>query len=655
MEKVNLENFVCDNVKSEGQGKYIFPADNGYLTMIGNAGEIGGYNADNNKYLVLDLTNHTDYSCGIVIGFSTKTDDNWGDIWFKFGVLPNLKTRYALPLSALDGKILFLPRTPGRLKSVTGGHPVKLDKICRTMITVASAFEDTMIEIHDFYLTDKEPDYPVEKKVMIDTLGQKKNITWQGKTESEAELIEFLNSEASKEPSVLSEDFSSYGGWLKKRFEPTGYFGIEHDGKRWWMKDPDGYAFFSTGLDCVRVDGECNVNGITQLFEEMPEESNPGWKNYHGRQEFSWHASNLHKAFGADWYTKWADITNRRMAEWGFNTIACWSDSDYIERVKKPYVYILGRYPYTEKMIFRDFPDVFSDEFKKNSELWANSLETVAEDKNLIGYFMSNEPMWAFVNNVNPAAMLLESAEEFVSKRYLVNYLKEKYQDIKSINNAWNVSFTSFNDLYQPVDTSELNETALSDLFDFSAKMVHEYIKIPALAAKAVDPNHLNLGIRYAWLSSKMLAEGNEYVDIYSFNCYSMDPTDAINRFIELVDKPVMIGEFHFGALDKGMDATGLRGVKNQEERGKAFRYYMNKAAVHPHCVGAHYFTLNDQGYLGRFDGENYQIGLVDVCNRPYDDFITGILTTNKELYEVADGQKSPTDEKAEEIPTISY
>jgi hypothetical protein len=81
----------------------------------------------------------------------------------------------------------------------------------------------------------------------------------------------------------------------------------------------------------------------------------------------------------------------------------------------------------------------------------------------------------------------------------------------------------------------------------------------------------------------------------------------------------------------------------------------MHSAAVHPCCIGAHYFTLNDQGYLGRFDGENYQIGLVDVCNRPYDEFISGIIKANDELYEIADGSQQPATEKAVEINAVFF
>ena len=103
------------------------------------------------------------------------------------------------------------------------------------------------------------------------------------------------------------------------------------------------------------------------------------------------------------------------------------------------------------------------------------------------------------------------------------------------------------------------------------------------------------------------------------------------------------------------MDATGLRGVTSQKQRGVAYRYYMHKAVSHPYCLGAHYFTLNDQAYLGRFDGENYQIGLVDVCDRPYDEFIDGIMQTNSEIYDIASGKIPCTEEKAKEIEAICF
>ncbi len=161
--------------------------------------------------------------------------------------------------------------------------------------------------------------------------------------------------------------------------------------------------------------------------------------------------------------------------------------------------------------------------------------------------------------------------------------------------------------------------------------------------------------MRYAWLSSPALAAGCEYFDVFSFNCYRHDPYKSIENIVNIVNMPVMIGEFHFGALDRGLDATGIQGVATQSDRAKAYRYYMHRAASHPYCLGAHYFTLNDQPYLGRFDGENYQIGFVDVCNREYPEIVESAKQTHEEVYRIISGNLSPTTDKPAEIDPICY
>ena len=105
--------------------------------------------------------------------------------------------------------------------------------------------------------------------------------------------------------------------------------------------------------------------------------------------------------------------------------------------------------------------------------------------------------------------------------------------------------------------------------------MLRAYVEIPSKACREVDPNHMILGMRWAWISDPDLATGWENFDVFSINCYAVDPTEAISHVVELgVDLPVMIGEFHFGALDRGLSATGLEGVLTQKDRGKAYRYY---------------------------------------------------------------------------------
>lgn len=74
-----------------------------------------------------------------------------------------------------------------------------------------------------------------------------------------------------------------------------------------------------------------------------------------------------------------------------------------------------------------------------------------------------------------------------------------------------------------------------------------------------------------------------------------------------------------------------------------------NATAASPYSVGVHYFTLNDQAVLGRYDGENFQIGLVDTCARPYAEFVDGVQATNRAITEVLAGTREPTDYYPEE------
>jgi len=185
--------------------------------------------------------------------------------------------------------------------------------------------------------------------------------------------------------------------------------------------------------------------------------------------------------------------------------------------------------------------------------------------------------------------------------------------------------------------------------------MIEAYVKIPSEAAREVDPHHLNLGMRYAYISNPNLLAGYENFDVFSINCYKISPFDDIENLGRMINKPVIIGEFHHGALDRGLPATGIRGVRNQEERGKAYRYYMESGAESKYSVGAHHFTLNDQAALGRFDGENFQIGCVDVCNKPYEELVQAMAETNRGIYEVADGRKKRTDILPEEIERVGF
>ena len=144
-----------------------------------------------------------------------------------------------------------------------------------------------------------------------------------------------------------------------------------------------------------------------------------------------------------------------------------------------------------------------------------------------------------------------------------------------------------------------------------------------ALAA----PHKLNLGSRIHNGNRAALAASAKYCDVVSINCYEHSPVATP------LDKPYIIGEFHFGSLDRGLLATGLRSASNQQQRANSYKHYMHEAMKRFNIIGAHWFSFREQPLTGRGDGENYQVGLVDICDTPYKEMTEAIREVGSGMY----------------------
>ena len=71
----------------------------------------------------------------------------------------------------------------------------------------------------------------------------------------------------------------------------------------------------------------------------------------------------------------------------------------------------------------------------------------------------------------------------------------------------------------------------------------------------------------------------------------------------------------------------------NQEERAATYRRYLESALRDPRIVGAHWHQYCDDVPTGRFDGENFQIGWVDVCDTPYPETIEAVRWVGDNMY----------------------
>jgi len=171
-----------------------------------------------------------------------------------------------------------------------------------------------------------------------------------------------------------------------------------------------------------------------------------------------------------------------------------------------------------------------------------------------------------------------------------------------------------------------------------------EYYRIVREVVKRAAPDKLYLGSR---LHGQMHPHGGpqhaaaaaaRYCDVVGINRYRFSPSDL--QMVEGADVPIIIGEFHFGALDRGMLHTGLRAVPSQAQRAHAYTHYLTEALKHPHIVGTHWFQYREQAVTGRADGENFQIGFVDICDTPYPEIIDAARRIGDRMYQRRSGGK---------------
>ncbi len=586
----------------------------------------------------------------------------------RFGLMPEFHASVALDMNWLDGHILFPGHRVGMQKIVCHGSRIGRGEIRRAELVRMPGTEPLSVAIERPALEDapRPAAAPCAGK-RIDRFGQYLGRDWPGKVRSGAELVRALQAEAEKPDRYPDTRWNAWGGWSgRKLAEGTGFFTRLKKEDRWYLLDPSGCAFFSLGPDCAVIRCDGRIDGLEDLLEDLPPRDSAFSACYEELNRkfgeiprpglmFSYERLNLMRAFGGEAEAVWRRMIVAQLKNMGMNTLGNWSERRLYGRM--PYVTSLPAFPDTEKHIFRDFPDVLSEEYRLRAEECAQALGALRDDPWMIGYFMRNEPAWAFVDHLVIADEVLRNPEPTACREGLIRWLREKYRDPEALSAAWRYPIRSFDDLRRPVDAaSSLSEQAGEDLRAFSARLNEAYIRIPAEACKRADPHHMNLGMRWAWISDPLLVSGWNCFDVFSINCYAVDPTPALERVRELgVDLPVMIGEFHFGALDAGSVATGLEAVPSQAERAKAFRYYCERTAAHPQGVGCHWFQCYDQFALGRFDGENYNIGLFDITLRPYPEMVEAVTRTAERVDAIHAGEEAPSSEAPVSLPMIAY
>ncbi len=406
----------------------------------------------------------------------------------------------------------------------------------------------------------------------------------------------------------------SFGGWTKISHAPAGFFFAQEVSGRWWLIDPSGYAFLSKG-----------VNHISFMGDVAPK---LGYAPY-GRVTA--------KKYGTA--EKWAEQTVSQLREWGLNTIGAWSSQETFSQ-NIPYTVILNLGALAGgDWLKGTFPDVFSPEFEKRAAARARSLcSPRSSDPFLIGYFTDNELRWGpdWRSRKSLLEDFLALPADSPGKLALVDFLIERYGSAEKVSQAWAVSGTDRNSLLGLQQVLSKTPAFQVDEKDFLRVIAEKYFSTCNRAIRLADPNHLNLGCRFAGYAPDEVLEGcGPHVDVVSFNNYSsLPPRENLERIHRITGRPVMLTEFSFKAMDSGLPNTKGAGqpVGTQKERADSFQGYVEALADIPAVVGYHWFAYTDEPASGRFDGENSNYGLVDINDKPWRVLVEKMTEVNEAI-----------------------
>ena len=366
------------------------------------------------------------------------------------------------------------------------------------------------------------------------------------------------------------DERNRFGGWAKHKVAEPGFFRVFQKGRQWWLVDPDGYIFFSVGMNSVEADRV---------------------------------ASNSDK--------QWAEETHQLLTGSGFNTIGRWSQPQAFKEIKReiPWCATLGfmkRYRIArgdsnsdEKTI-----PVFDKEWPAFCEKYATEeAPQLKDDRYLLGYFSDNELPF----RPDALGLYLALPEDDQGHQGALAWMEENKVGKGRVDNP-------------KVQAAFVEEVS------------RRYFETVAVALKKSDPNHLYLGSRLHGKSiSEPVLRGANACDVVSINYYHRWTPEKKRTadWTKWSEKPFLVGEFY--AMKVASKRTKADGagfwVLSHEDAGEFYHTYTSAMLKEiPNCVGYHWFK-----YADAFDDQ--QKGIVSQKGEVHQTLVDAMKIVNSQTY----------------------
>jgi len=342
---------------------------------------------------------------------------------------------------------------------------------------------------------------------------------------------------------------------------------------------------------------------------------------------------------------RWAGQTLARVRSVGFKSLGAWCNP-VLHRGDMPMTRDLNVWqwvPYGARLFSREWQSEAEAAIREQAlSMWPN--------RNLIGYYTDNELNWE-EQAIGPRVYFDQLPTDDPNRQEVLRVIRDIWPTLTEFNHDWQTSFRDWSELERhpklPVG-AQAGYERLADkwLYHFS----RAYFRITTTLIHKYDPNHLILGCRYrGWVPPQVSRGARGYTDAQSLNYYAADgllDADTFRSITEESGQPLIISEYSFHALDGRSGDRNLVHfpalVQDQSARAQGYRSMTARLARVPYVIGADWFQWMDEPPSGRLsDGEDANMGIVDVRDRPYESLVEAVRQTTPLLNDLHAGSSS--------------